>query len=805
MIEYETGRKNLEVLQKELQELEISKINEANTRFKFIDRILLSSLGWDHQDLSVEDNYNEKYTDYTFNLFRSVAILEAKKTGIYFELPIGKKDLIRPLKTIIKDNPKIKDAIIQVKGYCSDRSVQIAIISNGWQFLAFIGNRSDSIPVLDGNALVVDSLDCFLKNYKEVWNCLSKIGFQQEYLYKKLLGKSEKELPPKLASTIYRYPGIKDRNPFQTDLEIISEVVLEDVITQDDLEDEFLNDCYCKSGALSSYSLVSREILNTRYDYLFHTDNKKSSLNKVASKKGISPELEDVFANSLSKRPVLLVGDVGVGKSTFIDYLRLVEAPKVFEKALSFKIDLGSKAIIDLNIKKAIVDVIIKQLTDIYSIDIEEDDFVRHCYHVELEKFKSSVKVKRLYDIDVEKAIEKEIEFLTEKVDNKLAHLKSALLYICKSQKKQIITFIDNCDQRSDNDQESAFLVAQEFAKDWPMIVFVSLRPETFHRTKKEKGALSGYLTKAFTIPPPRLDEVIKKRLKFAQRITSGEIPLSILENQTSFSKLDVLLDIFIDSIDTNNDLMTFLNNVSNENVRKAIELITKFFGSGHVDTEKILDIYNDQGYYRVPTHELLRAVIYGENVHYSPSNSEIINVFDVRHHNPNEHFIVLILLALLDDYSKNNRNHGFILISDVYNYLQALGYTTSQIDSVLNFTYSRLMFETSQKGDLLDTDNSELLIRATNVGMYHLRFLINSFTYIDAMIVDTPIFNEEKKAEILNVYTIQERLKRAEIFKNYLDEQWTSSKIDSNVFDWRIYSGQLNEDIERIKSIIQK
>jgi GTPase SAR1 family protein len=805
MVNYEDCRSNLEKIKKEFDGLDTSTLNEANTRFKLIDGLLIDCLNWEKTDISCEDSYEGKYTDYILSLFRSVAVVEAKKTGNYFELPIGKQKLFQPLKSVYKDNKNIKGAIDQVMGYCHRRSIQIGIICNGWQLIAFIANRNDSIPPLEGNALVVPSLDIFISEFKTIWNCLSKNGLETGHLQKMLLGKSEIELPSKLSSTIYQYPGIKNRNPFQIELEIISDLVLEDVIKEKEIEKDFLISCYCKSGALSNYSLVSKEILSTRYNYLFEDGDRKASLQQIANKKGLSGELVELFANSLSKRPVLLVGDVGVGKSTFIDYLRLVEAPKVFEKAISFKIDLGSRAIVALDMKRAIIGLIKEQLSNTYGIDIEEDDFVRHCYFQELQKFKSNIRVKRLYDVNPDKALEKEIEFLTDKVEDEVGHLKASLSYVCKNQSKQIIIFIDNCDQRSDQDQESAFLIAQEFSSDWPMIVFISIRPETYHRTKKETGALSGYHTKAFTIPPPRIDDVIKKRLQFAQKITSGEVALSKLENNTSFSKLHLLISAFLYSMEVNQHLLTFLNNVSNENIRKAIELVKKFFGSGHVDMEKIINIFEKEGRYNIPLHELLRSVIYGDNIHFSPNSSEIINVFDIRYPKPNDHFVVLMLLGLLDDYSKNSRNHGFVSIEEVYSYLQGVGYIPSQIDSVLNFSYTRKLFETSQKGDQLDVQNSHLQIRVTNSGIYHLRFLIQSFTYIDAIIVDTPILSDSFKGDILNELNIEKRLNRAITFKNYLDEQWSLSNIVSKHFSWETYSAELNEDIDRIKSRITK
>lgn len=802
---YEKGRKIIEELKNDFEKRDKTSFNEADTRLRFIDRILIDCLAWDTNSINSEDYRDNQYADYKLSLFRPVAVLEAKKVGIYFELPAGTTKIIYPLKSLCKDNANIKDAINQVSGYCHERGIQIGIVSNGWQFIAFIANRNDSVPPLDGDALVIPSLNFFLENYKEVWNCLSKDGFQEKYLEIKLIGGKEEQLPRKLSSTITDYPGIKNRNPFQADLEIISDLVLEDIIKDKSIEKKFLEKCYCKSGTLSQYSLLSKQILTSRYNFLFENKDKKAILEQVANKKGLSGELAELFANSLSKRPILLIGDVGVGKSTFIDNLLLVEAPQVFEKSLTFKIDLGSKAIVTLDVKKAIILLIKEQLSGKYKIDIKEDSFVRHAYFVELENFKKSVEVKRLYEIDNVKAIEKEIEYLTSLVSDEVTHIKKSLEYICKSQQKQIIVFIDNCDQRNDQDQETAFLIAHEFATDWPMIVFVSLRPETFHRTKKVTGALSGYHTKAFTIPPPRIDDVISKRLAFAQRITSGEIALTKLKNKTTFTKLHSLIQVFIDSLEIKKELYVFIENISNGNIRKSIELIKKFFGSGHVNTEKILQIIDQNKKYIVPVHEILRSVIFGDNVYYNPTNSEIINLFDVRNYDEKEHFIVPIILGLLNDYSINSRNHGFISINDLYAYVQRQEFIPSAIDSALNFMYAKELFETSEKGNILNTINSSLMIRATSSAIYHLSHLINNFAYIDAIIVDVPIFDDATREKIFNDFDINKRIEKVIVFSDYLDKIWTKHKFHSTHFIWTQKSHDIRLEIEKIKIKIKR
>jgi len=77
---YENGRKILEELIIELKSININKFNEADTRFRFIDKILTECLNWEPKDISNEDALNNSYADYKLNLFRPIAVLEAKKS-----------------------------------------------------------------------------------------------------------------------------------------------------------------------------------------------------------------------------------------------------------------------------------------------------------------------------------------------------------------------------------------------------------------------------------------------------------------------------------------------------------------------------------------------------------------------------------------------------------------------------------------------------------------------------------------------------------------------------------------------------
>lgn len=803
---YDTCRTNLENLIEWNNNISNKDRNEDTTRLHLIDTILIDCLNWQKSDIVTEPSYNGEYADYILSISRPVIIVEAKREGNYFEVPIGKNDLEYSLKSLCKDNPDFKKAIEQVASYCQQRGVEIAIASNGWQIVAFIAVRVDGLPPLDGHCIVFSSLENIRDKFLQFWNFLSPQAIETKTLKNKLLGSILPDLPPKLSSKINNYPGVKNRNSLQVDLQVVGELILEDVLKYQELEPIFLEECYCKAGALSNYATVSKEILRTRYENLFEENTEFISTRTAVSKLGIDKEFKDIASQSISKRPILLIGDVGVGKSTFINNLIKVEAKEIFEKCITFKVDLGTKIILSTDIRIALIDEIILQLLNNYEIDIFEYKTVKGIYHTELERFKKSYKYQAYAETNPEKAEEVIIEFFQEKLDNKVEHVRRSLVHFAKGRSKQIVIFIDNCDQRDYSTQQTAFLISQEIAENWqPVTVFISLRPETFHNSLK-KGALSGYHPKAFTIAPPQVDLVILKRLEFAKKIANGEFTLSQFGGSIGVNSQSVrdMLDILLYSFEVNESLYEFIDNISTGNIRYAIDIVKSFLGSGHIDTQKILQ-YNQENLdhgrknYIIALHEFLRAVIYGNNVHYHPDSSYIINLFDVHYQDAKEHFISLIILSILDSSANSGKNNGFMEVQKLSYHLLSIGFSIDQIDTTVGFLISKNIVEPSTRGITYDKNKLPTSLRITTTGSYHLRNLPVSFTYVDAILVDTPIFDEEKRQQIQDIVPIRERLHRASLFVDYLDTIWQTVKDKQTFYDWQKVSEQLKKDIIKI------
>ena len=618
-----------------------------------------------------------------------------------------------------------------------------------------------------------------------------------------MLGSSRPQIPPRLSSIIKPYPGIKGRNAFQSDLQVISEIMLEDITRSPELEERFLKECYCQSGALSQHSLISKRILEVRYDSLFLESNANLSAISATTKKGISKELP--FHN-ISKRPILLIGDMGVGKTMFIKRLINIEAVETFSKAISIYIDLGSQAIISSDLNNYIIDDIIKQLDEKYNINIYDNGLIRGIYKKDLNKFRAGIQGE-LATINPQKYAEKEIAFLESKVKDRAGHLRLSLQFISSSQQKQVIIFLDNADQRIDAIQDAAFLISQEFAQHWPTLIYVPLRPETFYRST-QVGALTGYHNKVFTISPPRADRVIQKRLNFALDLISDKdsLPKSLQDPSLRINELRKIIYSFLKSIEYNENLMECIDNMVGGNMRLALDLVRGFFGSGHVDTKKIVDLTNDKYAYTVSLHEFLRAVIYGDAAHYDPDRSPVANLYDVSRNDPKEHFLLPLLLNTLHQEASAKMSNGSVSGDILYERMQSYGFTADQIDFAVVRAFRKRLIHTpaNQLPDLhLDMP---LAFRITTIGLYHTQCLCRLFEYNDAIIVATPIFDQNIYKEISDVSDIFARLDRCEIFRHYLDNQWENyitsycQTIEHIPFDWRIETEALKDNIQRVK-----
>jgi GTPase SAR1 family protein len=292
------------------------------------------------------------------------------------------------------------------------------------------------------------------------------------------------------AGALSQYPLLLPLNDEHQNLRFIAELLIEDVVQTRDVEETFYRQCYCDSGALAQHSLISHNIFRARYAALFDPAENQPLLNPVSNKKGIALT-KDVIAEALTRRPIVLIGDVGVGKTSFLKHLRYVTAAEQFADSIYVHIDLASQAALSADLTDFVLLEIETHLRKQYGIDISTENLVRGVYALDIKRFEQGI-FQALKESDPAAFQTRLLEFLYDKVKRRDEHLRNCIDHISKGRKKQFIVMIDNADQRSLEIQQRGFVIAQNLAHQWNALVFVALRPQTFYYSKRA-GVLSAY------------------------------------------------------------------------------------------------------------------------------------------------------------------------------------------------------------------------------------------------------------------------------------------------------------------------
>ncbi|HWS38428.1 MAG TPA: hypothetical protein VN408_37540 [Actinoplanes sp.] len=794
--EYDTGEAALdELIQWAEANVRAGGFNEADTRLHLIDRLLVEVLRWPRPAIHTEQPSGTGRIDYLLGNPGPRFIVEAKREGAYFDLPAGTEAGVHSIRSITEGaaGRSLKDAMDQVTSYAASEGVAPAAVTNGRQLVVFLAIRTDNVKPSMGRALVFPSLQDLHSNFRQLWDNASPFGIDSQRLYS-TLRVTPSPPPAPLSAHIANYPGSQRRNDLQAGLDILGDLFLNDVAKLEEVRADFLRDCYASSGALSQYAMISKQILQSRYALL--SEERGPETAPAATKRGVSTALtQDMLAAAASSRPIVLLGDVGVGKTTFIQRLVSVEAPELFESAFTLYIDFGVSTTLG-DLRMFVIEAAARQLRLRHDVDIEEADFVEDVYREEL-KLQDRRILGRLKDIDPPAYERERLRFLQRLVDNHAEHLSSSLKHLNTRRRRQIVVFLDNIDQRSDEDQEQVFLISSELAQEWPATVFVTLRPETFY-TSSRRGALSGYQPRVFTIAPPRTDTMLQRRVDFALRQLKetgrlGSFPVGVTVDHES---LIDFLEVLAENFRNNEKLLELIDNIAGGNMRLALRFVVDFLGSGHVNTTKILGNHRERGRHVISVHEFLRALMFGDSRYYNAESSPIANLLRVTRPDGREHFLLPILLAQAQAFGDGAKQEGYVEAGRLHSFCQQLGFTSEQVADALHYAIENRLLDAAPR---YTPESQSIYYRITTVGAYTSKVLLAYFAYIDAVLVDTPVVDEQYARLVEDVHSLADRVTRAEYFRLYLDKQWTRIPGGATSWQWPENSDRLRADIARV------
>lgn len=145
---------------------------------------------------------------------------------------------------------------------------------------------------------------------------------------------------------------------------------------------------------------------------------------------------------------------------------------------------------------------------------------------------------------------------------------------------------------------------------------------------------------------------------------------------------------------------------------------------------------------------------------------------------------------------------------------MQALGFVPDQVESSLRRLSNKKLIETSERitfdeglQDLVG--DMPLAFRATTIGAYHVNRWAATFSYLDAMLIDTPILDSHVREQLIPgiaSFDIRDRFRRANEFAAYLDRCWgTLASQSPPYFDWITLRKTASGSFEPVRRAVER
>jgi hypothetical protein len=610
------------------ENLVLHDANEADTRLKVINDVLYGVLGWTHPDVNAEDRVSEDGTttwaDYTIRTGMTALVLEAKKVGVTFsEVPdVRRAQLNRKLVS-----GATGDAIIQARDYARKLAIPFAVVTNGNSWIVFPATRIDQVPFHESSAIIFKTLESALRDdYAEFHDLLSRQAVINGSLENELLGRIENQVEDRRLNRYYptSFSRISRHSLFPLIEDAITTAFTEDVVNGDP---SILEKCYVKTPE------------RVRFDHRIkmHIAKKEAVTTKAPFRpmKGNDRAVTSVVRDAAGRsRPVavLVLGQVGAGKTTFLEFTKKVGARDIFEVDparpyphwlyVDFRTYSASQAPMDFLAHE------LKEKINVEPYLSSYERCIQHAYKEEIDAlFKGPL---YLLSNDEGERKRRISQLLMNDYEKTQPYVEKVLRYAATN--APVFLVIDNVDQfEEDVVQARIFSDAMALAQKLRVNLVCSMREATYIR-HKNTALFDAFDFDPVSIDPPAVQAVLSKRFFVAKQLLEGRSAKFTAENgaEVHIASLDVVIDLVQMSV-LGTELGNLIEVLATSDIRLALRMTRQFLQSGWTASGKALRVFQSTGKYIMPQHEALRAIMLGNQQVYFEESSPLGNPFDSR------------------------------------------------------------------------------------------------------------------------------------------------------------------------------
>lgn len=807
---------------------------EADTRSKYIDRLLIECLGWREVDIHRELDTSAGRLDYILRVSTPVVIVEAKRANERLYTRKSNDPYRVKLKTLFGTDPGSKPHILQAQNYCAAHSVPVAIVTNGRAFVAFLATRVDGVPWVEGDALIFPDIFADNFNFSELHNHLSRDAIIAGTLQKRLRSEDVTDAP-RDALSAYPDPTILiAHNPLGRALEPVLRPLFSQLANPESLE--VLRHCYVLPPISRSKEPDLERLLRNRVPHFAPnatTIDSRSAFRQFKDTLNIQSGVDSPGGT------ILVIGSVGAGKTTFLRRFFDVELPENEDAGADARaVPLFVNFQTPPSDPTQIADYIYQSLRD-QIVELDEKpvpETKAKCYDlmstgglqdIFLGEYQQFLKNEgQIRKSDPQEFERQRVAFLGKLRDNNHKFSVAAVRNLKKRYRRRVVVVIDNVDQCDADFQRNAYIFCQTLEHELGAAIVIALCEEWYwyHGVGRE-GPLSAYHNVTFHIPSPRMRDILERRLAYAiallkQRRNSAEPILTPSGTPVEPKHLEMYISSCKNAFFRSDEIANFLEALANASIRKGLERFLDFVRSGHTHEHEYLLAFAKGEEYTIRFHQMFKSIAHGIYRHYSSDRSHVGNLFRPVFFGSDRttYFLNIYLLRWMQGRIgiSSPAGRGYIPYEEFATVIENFGIPRDLVHGVIEGMVRREWIVPDvplPAGDIID--QSELqkaedvwkFLRITAWGYYTIRHLAHRFAYLEAVMLDTPLHHGEFVERVIDTYGEGRKVSldhRRPLVTEYVDILETIESSERGAFaNWR-WSAEFSPFMTGVKERLQ-
>jgi hypothetical protein len=494
--------------------------------------------------------------------------------------------------------------------------------------------------------------------------------------------------------------------------------------------------------------------------------------------------LVDLIGNTVRGQAplaVLIIGLVGAGKTTFLNYTSNVSARALLSQTASrptphwIYVDYR-----DLAGGENSMQFLQWRLRD----HISDDDFlsdynrcIQHAYKRDVDALMRGP-LYLLANDEVERK-RRIAELIMKDHEAVTPYVEKILSYAAKN--APVFLVIDNVDQFEDEDfQAQIFSDAIALSRRVNANLVLAMRDATYVK-HRALPILDAFDFDPIYIDPPVIDAVLSKRFFIARQILSGKSVDFVSENGVWMHIQDsaIVIDLIQGSV-LGTEVGEMIDVLAGSDVRLALRMTREFLQYGYSSTGVAISTYKNTGRFQLPKHEALRGIMLGNQSIYNSAHSVIRNPFDAQLARSDAQLLRLYILSALVNFG-SEASFGGLAGEEIRKSLRTIGFGDETTKKVLDdLVDARLIATTTHKPAAFES-----AFIPTRLGGHIVRHFIANFAFLENVMMDTFISDdvvwEDLRREVQKIYEQRDRMRRMEfrvnavnLFYDYLSERFS-------------------------------